>query len=887
MSASETTIELPFTIFRPSHTKGKIPLSNNDEFDFRNVLVDFKDVHNLFKNNFVLSRPLIKETTAKRNSSLSDIYSTSCGYCVLDFDDIYYEEDALSIVEYFKNNNFSANLFKSRSYGLFDETIQAYKYNLKGILLIETESTKTMSQAHLNFISNMLEGLCTMDFSSTSVASYQAPSFNSEQMYFNIGECVPEELLRDYIPKAPQKMDYEFNEETTKWFWGNMITKYNATPKGTINSNGTMNISLPSEKKTSFSYFWNPNFPWKIQHPNVSKSIDMFSDFIQSELGKSFIKEKNMERFRNYFSSIGANLTLSQCSRYMEVSKDVSDVLAMEANTVLLVKGIMGGGKSNVVEEYSKSNRKILYITMRKTLSYDMLEKYEAKHYIEHLGEAKNRYRQGDSLIVQIDSLHKINTDFFDTVVIDEFESLCLYTQSNMVKSSNYVKNMKLLYKLFESNKKFIIMDTFLNDFSINMYFPNKRKILLENSYKDASMVYVYTVKETFINVLEHKAKTKDVDEVITCSFGTLNDLYATKELLERHALKVVVMDAETSEESKKLMSKLFKEDKVVYDVVLYSPTITVGISILNNVKHHFHYDSGKSVDPISSIQMLKRSRKATSIHACIEGDKIVQKTFDLEILNERTKTKLSKLDFDTTDIVFYNSDTNDISELGKFVNKFIAHKNFYENNHRQTCMFMLGVQFSDIRLIEDSTNNLRYKKILREVKKTKSNKGMFDDFKLNYSLDMSQYDDLKRKSSLSSEEKQHLALLEVKMTFSVLSDAEVLEVASLLSDDREYLMKIKNLFFYTLSDSEKKTVFMDNLLVNQSSLMTDKDLGIYDFLSKVKLQDIYTRKEVQTYKNLDMFFRVGYKKKNGCLILDSQLKNVVNLLIRKGWKLR
>ena len=57
------------------------------------------------------------------------------------------------------------------------------------------------------------------------------------------------------------------------------------------------------------------------------------------------------------------------------------------------------------------------------------------------------------------------------------------------------------------------------------------------------------------------------------------------------------------------------KKDHDKFQVVIYSPTLTVGVSNLNNVVHHFHYDSGNSCDVISSIQMIKRSRYAKYIH--------------------------------------------------------------------------------------------------------------------------------------------------------------------------------------------------------------------------------------------------------------------------------
>ena len=870
-------MNLPFTVFNPAYVKGKIPFGFDKKFQFKNVEVPFEKVNLLFRDYFVLSRPLIKEVICERTSEdLSDIYNTDCSYCVLDFDNVMTLEDSQSIVEYFKNNNYSVNIFKSRSWGIDG-------YNLKGVMLINTESTKTMTQAHLNYLEAQLSGLCTLDRSSSHVCSYQAPAHNGEGLLYNMGDRIEESLLLDYIPRLPQKFDFEFSDDSLKWFWNNMLLVHNATPKASQNANGTINVSLPSEKKSSFSYFWNYEYPWLIQHPNKDKTVNMFFEFIKTDLGKTFIKEKNLERFRTYFSHVDSNTKLSQNSRYVEVDNNVREALKLLVpNTVLMVKAIMGGGKSNVVEEYNKTHKRTLFITMRRTLSYDMLEKYDAKHYLEHMGEVSNRYRQGDNLIIQVDSIYKINPLFFDTIVMDEFESICLYTQANMSKSMHYIKNMKVLYALFNSNKKFIIMDTFLNNFSVNLYFKDKTKILVENTYKDEAKVFSYTNRETFINVLEYRCKTKESNEVVTCSFGTLTELKATKSLIEQHNLKVIVLNSDTNDEIKKLMSNLFKEDSVIYDVVLYSPTITVGISILNNVKHHFHYDSGKSVDPISSIQMLKRSRRATNIHVCIGGDKITQKSFDVAILNERTKLRLNQLDIDHSMMVFYNSDTNSISELGKFTNKFIAHSNFYSNNHRETCMYMLGVQFKTINEIDETTHNSKFTKFLKDERSLKGNKDLFLGFKLDYPLDLMDYDD-----ALITKDNIKILLLEVKREFYCLSDDEVLSIAKEYQLDKGYLDKIKNLYFYTLSKEKKKKVFQEKVLNNQKSIMSGgKDYSCMEFLMKATLQDMYTAKEVKLLGSLDNYIKCGYIKKNSCLKLSEDIRGVVNKLLSKGHQL-
>ena len=72
---------------------------------------------------------------------------------------------------------------------------------------------------------------------------------------------------------------------------------------------------------------------------------------------------------------------------------------------------------------------------------------------------------------------------------------------------------------------------------------------------------------------------------------------------------------------TKKLIYDLFeKNEHDKWDVLIYSPTLTVGVSNMNNNYYHFHYDSSISTDVISSLQMIKRTRKAKEIHMFIKS---------------------------------------------------------------------------------------------------------------------------------------------------------------------------------------------------------------------------------------------------------------------------
>jgi hypothetical protein len=816
---------MKFTIFSSSPTTGKVPISENNVFSFSNVESSLEECHSLFENNFILSNPLIQDITSTRDSSLRQHYSHFHGYIILDFDYVSSLDDVESIITFFKNNNYAINIFKSRSYNGID------KFNIKAVLVVESWLDRTASEAIINILSDILEGLCEVDISVTRDASFQAPSFKNECIYYNYGKAFPHELVQNHLEaQKTQELerqniktlihDYEDYSNIVKWFWEWMLIKYNATPKQKQNANKSYQIKLPCEKKSTYGYYWNIDFPWLIQHPQRSKTINMFSDFSKSDVGKKYLKNANIEIFKKYFSLDYDNSLYIQNNRYFDASLYEDCINDWINDDILVVKGIMGSGKSNIVDNVlQKDSSKVLFISMRKSLSYDLYskykDKYKVKHYLEHLNNTKTKYRPGDSLIIQIDSLHKINPNNFDTVIIDEFESLCIYTQQNMINSNMYSINMSLLYEIF--TKKLLIMDAFINTFSLDLYFKDRKKVILQNTYKDTSEVYVYEHKETFFSAIDYFSNK---ESIISASFGTLSEMYTVKKLLEDKGLVTLVIDSSTSDIIKSIAQNMFKERTPLYNAILYSPTITVGVSILNDIQHHFHFDSGISIDPISSVQMLKRSRSAQHVHVYLNEKNTYQKIYDEYLLNDLLNQKYEDSLFSSSNMehLFYDIVNKEINTLGKFCNKFVAHFNFYTNNHKNTCLFLLSEQFNSIKHITDKilVTNSKIQKIKRELKEENP-----------YPL-IEVIDSVKNTEDFTK----------IKENFYSLSDENILKILQNSFGDKDYINKIKCFMFYIANSEDQNSILQEYAILHQHNL-NDKILVLLRKIKDVKKHNI------------------------------------------------
>jgi len=116
----------------------------------------------------------------------------------------------------------------------------------------------------------------------------------------------------------------------------------------------------------------------------------------------------------------------------------------------------------------------------------------------------------------------------------------------------------------------------------------------------------------------------------------------------------------------------------------MYSPTLTVGISNINDTKIHYHYDSGNSMDVLSSLQMTKRTRNAETIKMYLE-----QRTKYLST----DKYQIQKL---LTDYLVEDQDGDQIgiSETGEKLSIIYKIFNTLENLHKDSFKRLLSYQF-------------------------------------------------------------------------------------------------------------------------------------------------------------------------------------------------
>jgi len=681
----------------------KIPYSpyNNKTFKFETYRTDdIRKLYTVMVSNWILNMPLNKIETPiikrRRIKELNMYYSDTINYFILDIDKVYSKEAQDKILEYF--NDVKCIIGESKSYD------GVLNFNMKGIVFIDN----TKIEDAKNCISNLhhtLKEYCEIDEAVSRKASLNAPIGKHKILKENLNisnmKCIFEskstEIKDGYIEVTKKnKIKIDLNNisgDTLEEYCINVFKNMGFDPIRP-NENGSISFKHPSEEKSKGGYFWFETSPYTMNHPNSVRSINIFEAVKQSETGKKLMKCE--VDYNDAFLNFDTNTKLIKCNeKYLTVQdkKDEIHEFLNNKDGLFSIKSPMGTGKSNIINyiinESYELDMRVLIITNRISVAQDFQKKYNIKLY------NKDQYNIGDSLIVQFDSLWRYDIKQFDIVIMDEFISLMIHSRNNLGNSS---LNVAKFFGAF--NKKLVIADAFLTGYE-NFLLSNKKTNIFQvnNSWRDQTTLLDYKDKNYFIYTLLHTAKKHK----ITVSGTSTVFLNSIRELLKSHGLKVQLLDANTPETTKERIYEIFEmEDHDYWDVLLYSPTLTVGVSNINNVYKHFHYDSSRSANVISSIQMIKRTRKAKEIHMFL-----AENTRYLKInYNSIRDDYMNNIGNHTENNYMFSIDDygeHKLSYIGRNCVKIDTFNNIMEFNHREGILWMIKYHFfNEPRVIDE-----------------------------------------------------------------------------------------------------------------------------------------------------------------------------------------
>lgn len=839
------------TIFNSKKTKGKSPISPYDDltFDFKSFEVEkITDFFRIMCDNFILNLPITKSLrTYRRKTNLKDLYPKTFDYIILDIDKVKTPKDRNEILKYFKN--YECLLGDSKSANGVDN------FNLKGILKIEPLSLDNI-KILVEQLAEDLKMFGDLDNSTSKMVSLNAPINKFNILLEGKGEPYKFVYRPSYKSKDLTEIlnnNFEIPKikiENAKTIDQLCLQVFQQMGFEALKSNGSCILfKHPSEMKTPGGYFWFKDSPYTMHHYNDQKTINLFAEITKLPEAKELLKKdiNYDDKLLNF--NISTNV-ISVNSPLLKVTNDIKSAInsfILQKDGLFAIKSPMGTGKSviisEIITEALEQDMRVLVCTNRISVAEDFTQKYGLKIY------NKDKYKSNDSIIVQYDSLWRYNIKNFDLIVFDEFISLLLHSRNNL---NNTVSNIAKFFSCF--NKKLVIADAFLTGYE-NCMLANKKENLwlLYNEYRDNTNLYTYNNYNFFIqNVLAHARK-----ERITISCTSLTTIFSLKLLLSKYGLKVVTLTAETPKMTKDLIYKLFQQSKnEEYDVLIYSPTLTVGVSNLNDINTHFHYDSSSSCDVISSLQMVKRTRKAKEIHLYIKNKIRYLKTTYKELKDEYLQN-IGK--FVEHNYIFELNDYGEVklSKLGKKAISIDVFKNILESNHKNAFMYFLNYQFKNEPKIISKTYDINI--LLPYIHAYKNDN---DRYKLECLDEYLSISNIDRNCILDFRKQELFDILsdvETKLTDDAPKN-EILKIALTEKNFFDKLFKYKTLIKYQKGEIEKIDI---QRLISDSLKTNKEDLKYWNAVLKFDspLLDVYVPSAIKDNKKLKMILDgCGYK---------------------------
>ena len=679
------------TIFNSQKTSGKKPISpyGDETFDFQTIEVNEPmDLFRILSKEFILNISLdLKEPTRlrRRKQDLEKYYPETTNCVIIDVDHIASKANQLEILKYFKK--YKCILGESRSCNNIDN------FNLKGFLFIKPIELFKLKPL-LEQLHDDLAKYGDIDMAPSHKAKLNAP-MNKVVILLESNEPEYEFTLRlknvskksfECMTDIPKDLDLSEVDSIDKL----CLRAFESLGFEALKANNECIIFKHiSELKSPGGFYWFKDNPYVMHHYNELRTVNLFDKISKLPEAKELLKKQI--NYDNELLKYNTNTKLININTpYLEVTDEIRDCVdsfISRKDGLFAIKSPMGTAKSTLIEEIirqSKNNDlRVLLCSNRISVAQDFSKKYNIKLY------NRDSYNPGDSLIVQYDSLWKYNIRLFDIVILDEFVSVMLHARNNLTNSSI---NLSKLFACLR--KKLVIADAFLTGYENNLLsFKKDNVYMVQNDYRDETNLFEYENFNCFVqSILIHSKKHKT-----TISCTSLVTIKALKKLLEKYNLNVITLTSETPQITKDLIYKIFEtENSDKYDVLIYSPTLTVGVSNLNNIDVHFHYDTANTCDTISSLQMIKRTRKAKEIHYFIKNT-----------INYNLKTNFNAIKSEYLENVGkqielnFLFDLNDygepkLSRLGKGAIYIDLFRNILEFNHKNSFIYLLQYQFKN-----------------------------------------------------------------------------------------------------------------------------------------------------------------------------------------------
>lgn len=883
---------IKMSVFTSDFTSSKIPRSpyGDKTFDFETVECTLRESLVVLKNNFTLNRNYTfpKTTRIRRTKKdLAKYMDERLSYIILDFDCVKTEYARNKILSKLREMDYRYVIGTSRSNNGIDN------FNMKGVMEVSGLNTKASVAFILQEIKTHMFRYCKVDISASNPAAYQAPTIMGEELDYNEGSYIPHCEL-EASPKSVVVMEGSENHQKTVEICLEHFSSNGFVIKSS-KGDGVINFEHPSEN-TKGGWFMYINNPFVMHHFNRSRSFNIFNEVRDRKVVQEYTDELNGEKRKQILTSVGcANKVLNRNERYLTVDDDIKQMVSewRDSKGLLKIKSAMGTGKSNIIEyvisESVKELKPVLLITNRVSVAKDFKDKYGLKLYTD------SDWEIGDSLIVQYDSLWRFSLKYFETIIMDEFMSILIHSRNTLGDYSNLNK-VKLQYGL--KTKPVLIADAFLYGAEDN-FKTTKPVFSINNSFREDIALYEYPNIDSIIQQLIIKGvEARKTGSKVTVSCTSKILAQTIERICEASGLKTVVLSADSSSDEKDIIYKQFTRlEHDTWDVFVYTPTLTVGVSILNKCNDHFHIDESSTTDVISSLQMTRRSRKAKNIHFYVKERKRFLPT-DLDVLNNEIRNNIQRYYTKNKNSLLIGIDEEGdfvLSETGIFANGVEVVYNTLENNHRHSFELLLSHQIRSKPLMMSTTQSKfdigGIKNSIKEREKVKLLSALDAIKGVDYSDEI--LDEYRSKKYIVSDKDKLLKVMS-ELRKHIRNDASPEDIAEItrleVTSKFKFIQELKRLkVFLTKSHSEVKSLIS---YILSEDIANKSQIDYFKYMSAVKnkgikLKDRFTKLEFAEidkkigYGDFRGFcVKLGYKKRGSVWYLGKEHTYYVRLLV-------
>lgn len=453
------------------------------------------------------------------------------------------------------------------------------------------------------------------------------------------------------IEKILNGLPIEMSDNYQSWIRVGMILK-NTSVKCNINLLELFNKWSSKSKK--YKGLADVEKHWKSLKGNTKLGIGSLIYEAKKEGIEGIFKneKKSNEQIVNDYPAKEIQLTMKPNTTVLNQRYLTPELMTKHFNSKLLaVQSEKGTGKtSNLIEAYFKNglitdDMNILLISSRRTFGAKLLGdlgKYGFKLY----SDFEDQYISHNKIICQIDSLMRLDRSRYNIIIVDECESLARYMTSQHFTKNNKASMIISMYESYlNSADNVYILDADLSDRCVNYYqrvmnLADNEMSLIVNEfrlYEDYRVNYMRF--NDWLNQIMNDIEKNRKCVIAMASNAKGKDLKDT--IMEKFPLKkVLFLNREVDDKEKINIVSHVDEQWSRYDIVIYTPSVCMGISFdkTNHFDALYAYGCEGSLGSQEFCQMIHRVRHPKSKLLYLTFDKYEEYKEDNRITYEQAE---------------------------------------------------------------------------------------------------------------------------------------------------------------------------------------------------------------------------------------------------------